>query len=80
MLKLSETIDDMAVYSRVNDHVYHRILYSTEPELERAREILNKVEHRELYKCVGESRPLKGRKLQRVTTPEIKSFICPNMT
>ena len=79
MLKLSETIDDMEAYSRVNDHVYHRILYSTEPQLEKARQILNKVERRELYKCVGES-PSKGRELHKVTTPEIKSFICLNKT
>lgn len=34
MLSISETIDDMEAYTQLNDQVYYRILYSTEPALE----------------------------------------------
>ncbi len=34
MLSISESIDDMEAYTQLNDQVYYRILYSTDPALE----------------------------------------------
>jgi len=61
MLKLSETIGDMVAYTKVNDSVFLRILHSTEPELEKARKILENVDHRRLYRFIGQTNPKSGR-------------------
>ena len=34
MLSISETINDMEAYTQLTDHVYYRILHSTDPALE----------------------------------------------
>ena len=50
---LSTSLNDMAAYMQLSDHIYYKILYSVEPELEEAREILKKIERRQIYKCIG---------------------------
>lgn len=54
---ISTAIDDMEAYTRLTDNVFLEILYSTDPKLEAAREILKKIECRNLYKYVGETQP-----------------------
>ena len=61
MLRLSETINDMVAYTKVTDHVLLKILHSTEPELQEARNILENVECRRLYRFVGQTNPKLGR-------------------
>ena len=61
MLKLSETIDDMVAYTRVNDSILLNILNSTEPQLDRARQILENIERRRLYRFIGQTNPKSGR-------------------
>ena len=61
MLKLSETIDDMVAYTRVNDSVLLNILNSIEPQLDRARQILENIERRRLYRFIGQTNPKSGR-------------------
>jgi hypothetical protein len=58
LCKMSECIDDMCAYTKLIDNIYHRVLHSTEPELREAREILEKIEHRQLYKCIGQTKPM----------------------
>ncbi|XP_040186538.1 deoxynucleoside triphosphate triphosphohydrolase SAMHD1-like isoform X2 [Rana temporaria] len=59
-MSISESVEDMEAYTKLTDNMFHQILYSSEPELEEAREILQKVERRELYKFVGERLPGKA--------------------
>ncbi|KAK3567733.1 hypothetical protein QTP86_024055, partial [Hemibagrus guttatus] len=57
MYKMSEAIDDMEAYTKLTDHVFEQILYSSNPDLLEARTILKNVLCRNLYKCVGETIP-----------------------
>ncbi|XP_041375532.1 deoxynucleoside triphosphate triphosphohydrolase SAMHD1-like [Gigantopelta aegis] len=57
--KMSECIDDMEAYTKLTDDVFHQILLSKDPGLHRSQEILNRIITRKLYKCVGQSRPIK---------------------
>ena len=42
MWKISETIEDMVAYAKLDDSLFHRILYSTEEALAESRSILGK--------------------------------------
>ncbi|XP_053386805.1 deoxynucleoside triphosphate triphosphohydrolase SAMHD1-like [Mercenaria mercenaria] len=55
-LTMSEAIDDMKAYSLLNDGVIYKILESTDPGLEKSKQILLRVLRRDLYKFVGEER------------------------
>ncbi|KAK3726835.1 hypothetical protein QZH41_016722 [Actinostola sp. cb2023] len=52
-IKISEAIDDMVAYTKLTDHVYYQILFSSDPNLQPARDILHLVQKRQLYKCIG---------------------------
>ncbi|KAG9473838.1 deoxynucleoside triphosphate triphosphohydrolase SAMHD1 [Eleutherodactylus coqui] len=54
---ISGSVDDMVAYTKLTDNIFHEILYSRDPELSKAREILRKVERRQLYKYVGQTQP-----------------------
>ncbi|KAM8842311.1 deoxynucleoside triphosphate triphosphohydrolase SAMHD1-like [Synchiropus picturatus] len=54
MFTLSEAITDIEAYSKLTDHVFEDILYSSDPQLEQARAILRRIVTRDLYKLVGE--------------------------
>jgi hypothetical protein len=56
-VRLSQTIDNMKAYTKVTDQVYNQILCSTGFGLKKARKLLKRIEKRNLYKFVGESRP-----------------------
>ncbi|XP_072487553.1 deoxynucleoside triphosphate triphosphohydrolase SAMHD1 isoform X2 [Notamacropus eugenii] len=62
--KLSTAIDDMEAYAKLTDNIFLEILYSSDPRLAEAREILHKVECRKLYKFVGETQPTGGEKIR----------------
>ncbi|XP_062314410.1 deoxynucleoside triphosphate triphosphohydrolase SAMHD1 [Osmerus eperlanus] len=55
LFTISTAIDDMEAYSKLTDHVFEQILYSSPPELAEAREILENITCRRLYKCVGQT-------------------------
>lgn len=59
MRKLSESVDDMEAYQKLTDYIVEHILWSTDDNLEDSRKILMKVQKRQLYKCVGHTRPPK---------------------
>ena len=52
----------------VSDHVFLQILYSYSDELAGAREILQNIICRRLYKCVGEIRPTTHVDVSQVST------------
>uniref|UniRef100_A0A3Q1HHM7 Deoxynucleoside triphosphate triphosphohydrolase SAMHD1 n=1 Tax=Anabas testudineus TaxID=64144 RepID=A0A3Q1HHM7_ANATE len=57
---LSTAIDDMEAYTKLTDHVFEQILNSSSPELAEARQILQNILRRRLYKCVGQTQPNKS--------------------
>uniref|UniRef100_A0A7N6AGW0 Deoxynucleoside triphosphate triphosphohydrolase SAMHD1 n=1 Tax=Anabas testudineus TaxID=64144 RepID=A0A7N6AGW0_ANATE len=63
---LSTAIDDMEAYTKLTDHVFEQILNSSSPELAEARQILQNILRRRLYKCVGQTQPNKSMEVTRV--------------
>ncbi|NP_001296877.1 deoxynucleoside triphosphate triphosphohydrolase SAMHD1 [Microcebus murinus] len=61
---ISTAIDDMEAFTKLTDNIFLEILYSTDPKLDAAREILKNIECRNLYKYVGETQP-SGEKIKR---------------
>ncbi|GCC30902.1 deoxynucleoside triphosphate triphosphohydrolase SAMHD1 [Chiloscyllium punctatum] len=57
LYKISEAIDDMVAYTKLTDEIFQQILNSSRPELKPAREILNNVLCRKLYKWIGQTQP-----------------------
>ncbi|XP_035238000.1 deoxynucleoside triphosphate triphosphohydrolase SAMHD1 isoform X1 [Anguilla anguilla] len=54
---ISTAIDDMEAYTKLTDHIFLQILYSSSPELAEARAILQNINRRQLYKYVGQTQP-----------------------
>ncbi|XP_051516375.1 deoxynucleoside triphosphate triphosphohydrolase SAMHD1 isoform X4 [Myxocyprinus asiaticus] len=54
---ISSAIEDMEAYTKLTDHIFEQILYSSSPELSDARAILQNIICRRLYKCVGQTTP-----------------------
>ncbi|KAK9953967.1 hypothetical protein ABG768_016079 [Culter alburnus] len=52
---ISSAIEDMEAYTKLTDHIFEQILYSSAPELSEARTILHNIVCRRLYKCVGQT-------------------------
>ncbi|XP_023654519.1 deoxynucleoside triphosphate triphosphohydrolase SAMHD1 isoform X1 [Paramormyrops kingsleyae] len=63
MFTISTAIDDMEAYTKLTDHVFEQILYSTSSELAEAQTILNNIVTRKLYKCVGQTQPRRPMKI-----------------
>ncbi|XP_042550225.1 deoxynucleoside triphosphate triphosphohydrolase SAMHD1 isoform X1 [Dipodomys spectabilis] len=62
---ISTAIDDMEAFTKLTDNVFLEILYSSDPRLSAAREILKNIECRNLYKYVGETQPGDKEKIKR---------------
>lgn len=54
-------------FIKLADNIFLEILYSSDPKLDAAREILRKIEYRNLYKYVGETKPKGKTKIERVS-------------
>uniref|UniRef100_A0A672J2R4 HD domain-containing protein n=1 Tax=Salarias fasciatus TaxID=181472 RepID=A0A672J2R4_SALFA len=59
ILNLSGAISIMEEYTNLTDEVFEKILHSTGPDLQEAREILRNIHKRKLYKFVGEAKVYK---------------------
>ncbi|XP_055458178.1 deoxynucleoside triphosphate triphosphohydrolase SAMHD1 isoform X2 [Psammomys obesus] len=55
--RISMAIDDMEAFTKLTDNIFLEILYSTDPNLSEAQSILRNIEHRNLYKYLGETQP-----------------------
>ncbi|XP_067904681.1 deoxynucleoside triphosphate triphosphohydrolase SAMHD1-like [Heterodontus francisci] len=53
---ISSAIQDMVAYTKLTDNIFQQILDSSNPDLKRAQEILNKIICRKLYKYIGHTR------------------------
>uniref|UniRef100_A0A8C5A591 HD domain-containing protein n=1 Tax=Gadus morhua TaxID=8049 RepID=A0A8C5A591_GADMO len=71
MFTMSTAIEDMVAYTKLTDHVFERILYSSLPELHEAREILRNIVCRRLYKCVGQTQAERP-----IVLTEVRLFVC----
>ncbi|XP_064377433.1 deoxynucleoside triphosphate triphosphohydrolase SAMHD1 isoform X3 [Dromaius novaehollandiae] len=63
--RISTAMEDMEAYTKLTDNIFLEILHSSCPELAEAREILHKIERRELYKFLGETQPEKGKEIAK---------------
>uniref|UniRef100_A0A8C1J8I0 HD domain-containing protein n=1 Tax=Cyprinus carpio TaxID=7962 RepID=A0A8C1J8I0_CYPCA len=61
-LQISAAIDNMAKYTRLTDDIFEEIRHSSEPGLNGAKAILDKIAHRCLPKFVGEARLKESRR------------------
>lgn len=75
MKKMSEAIHDMTAFTKLTDHVFFTILYSTEPELEDSRMILNNILKRKLYKCVGQTQLRHDQVIAKSQVPKLRGEI-----
>ncbi|VDI84336.1 Hypothetical predicted protein, partial [Mytilus galloprovincialis] len=77
--KLSECIDDPEAYTNLTDSIFHVILMSADKNLEKSRKILQRIMHRKLYACVGETTPTEGESYGKSSKikAEIMSYIPP---
>ena len=64
-LKISQTVEDMVAYAKLDDTLFHRILYSTDDNLQESRRILERIHKRELYKCIGQTKPVESETFAR---------------
>ncbi|CAL8367965.1 unnamed protein product [Lota lota] len=71
MFTMSTAIEDMEAYTKLTDHVFEMILYSSLPELAKAGEILKNIICRRLYKCVGQTQDERP-----ITVTEVRVFVC----
>ncbi|TFK05068.1 ras-related protein Rab-6A [Platysternon megacephalum] len=61
--KISTAMEDMEAYTKLTDNIFLEILYSSNEDLAEAREILRKIELRDLYKYLGETRTEPGKEI-----------------
>ena len=61
----------MVAFVKLNDYIFQQILFSTTPELEPARKVLEMVERRQLYKCVGQTQPKPNYKITDVRSKNV---------
>ncbi|XP_076449786.1 deoxynucleoside triphosphate triphosphohydrolase SAMHD1-like isoform X2 [Babylonia areolata] len=80
MKKISQCIDDMSAYTNLTDTVFNRILVSNDPRLARAQSILHDIQKRKLYKCVGETEPIKDDAIMKKKVDTIKTEILAKLT
>uniref|UniRef100_A0A8C8C3M4 Deoxynucleoside triphosphate triphosphohydrolase SAMHD1 n=1 Tax=Oncorhynchus tshawytscha TaxID=74940 RepID=A0A8C8C3M4_ONCTS len=59
MFTISRAIYDMEAYTKLTDHVFEQILYSSSSELAEARKILHNITCRNLYKNLGQTQAKK---------------------
>ena len=52
---MSESIFDMEAYSKLNDTIFNIIEFSSDPNLQKAQELLHRIHTRDLYKFVGQA-------------------------
>ena len=55
LCRMSDAIDDMVAYAKLSDWVIMAIQNSAEPGLAPARELLQRVRRRDMFKFVGET-------------------------
>ncbi|XP_070190105.1 deoxynucleoside triphosphate triphosphohydrolase SAMHD1-like [Littorina saxatilis] len=80
--KISECIDQdkMDAYTNLTDEIFHQILQSNNPKAHKAKELLNDIMKRKLYKCVKESVPIADKATTSKTVVEIKQEILDKIT
>ena len=52
---IAECVDDMVAYSQLNDSIIQLIKLSSNPALREAKELIERLERRQLYKHIGQT-------------------------
>ena len=52
---IAECVDDMVAYSQLNDSIIQLIKLSSNPALREAKELIARLERRQLYKHIGQT-------------------------
>ncbi|KAM6458183.1 deoxynucleoside triphosphate triphosphohydrolase SAMHD1 isoform 1-T1 [Liasis olivaceus] len=65
LYRISTALEDMEAYTKLTDEIFLQILHSDEPELSDARNILCKIERRDLFKFLGETQPPEGKEIKK---------------
>ncbi|XP_016848895.1 deoxynucleoside triphosphate triphosphohydrolase SAMHD1 isoform X2 [Anolis carolinensis] len=73
--KISTAMEDMEAYTKLTDDIFLSILHSDRPELEAARDILCKIERRDLYKFLGQTQPPEGMEIKKELWDSLPSEI-----
>lgn len=56
LMKMSEAINDMVAYTKLTDHfVIQHIRASQDPLLDESKKLLDRIDRRQLFKCVGQA-------------------------
>ncbi|XP_050395452.1 deoxynucleoside triphosphate triphosphohydrolase SAMHD1 isoform X2 [Patella vulgata] len=58
--RLSECIEDMEAYKKLDDTIFQRIMRSRKPGLQGARDLIDRIQKRQLYRCVGSTHRPEG--------------------
>jgi hypothetical protein len=53
---MSECVNDMKAFSTLKDSIVDIIQYNTDPALDPAKDLLHRIDTRNLYVCVGKTR------------------------
>jgi len=72
--KLSMAVDNMDVYLKLTDHIYHQILCSADDNLSMAREIIERIERRDLYRVIGTAKLGEGGDKEKVLDEIVASY------
>ncbi|KAL4234945.1 SAM domain and HD [Mactra antiquata] len=77
--RMSEAIYDMKAFIQLTDNVFHTILYSTDSNLKKSREILENILRRKLYKCIGQTHLKNEHVISMDKKDEIRSEVLKHM-
>ena len=76
LYKMSECIDHASALARLNDNVIELIKHDPRPELQKARDILDRLEKRKLYSCLGNSQFMRASSTHKMSEEQILHAIC----
>ncbi|XP_039264168.2 uncharacterized protein LOC120339982 [Styela clava] len=71
---ISQCVEDPVAYTKLDDGIFQQILHSDGEHLKKAREILERIFRRDIYKCIGDEQLKEGQDV-RVKEHEIKKQI-----
>ena len=58
-MSIAGCVDYMVAYAKLNDSVLQLIKVSSDPSLREAKELIARLERRELYRYIGQTAPIK---------------------
>ena len=69
-MPIAGCVDYMVAYAKLNDSVLQLIKVSSNPSLREAKELIARLERRELYRYIGQTAPVKKKEDSKQLIPE----------